>query len=155
MIQMVQKLRTKVIVFRYARHRTKPQSLPNRVPSVSLPCPFPMKKPTLSQRLKAKKRSQAMIIALTWYTEETWAQVKATATDPACFEDSFENWKAAAIKAQREFLRSGVRAIECQIVPAEFFSWCEKNQQENNSAARAEYVAETLTTAQAALSAQS
>jgi hypothetical protein len=52
-----------------------------------------MRKPTLSQRLKAKKRSQALIIGLTWYTEETWAQVKASATDPECFEDSFENGK--------------------------------------------------------------
>lgn len=114
-----------------------------------------MKKPTLTQRLKAKHRSQAMIIALTWYTEETWAQVKATATDPECFEDSFEKWKAAAIKAQREFLRAGVRALECQVVPEEFFAWCKENQQENNATARAEFVAEAMTAAQAAFSAQS
>lgn len=106
-----------------------------------------MRKPTLSQRLKAKKRSQALIIALTWYTEETWAQVKASATDPECFEDSFEKWKAAAIKARSEFQRSGVRAIACLIVPEEFAAWCALHGEENNSTSRAEFVSEKLSAA--------
>ncbi|MDZ4201397.1 MAG: hypothetical protein U1C96_04525 [Gallionella sp.] len=106
-----------------------------------------MRKPTLSQRLKAKKRSQALIIALTWYTEETWAQVKASATDQECFEDTFEKWKAVAIRARREFQRSGVRAVECQIVPEEFSAWCALHEQENNSTSRAEFVSESLSAA--------
>jgi hypothetical protein len=103
-----------------------------------------MRKPSLQQRLRAKKRSQAMIIGLTWYTEETWAQVKATALDPECFEESFPKWKAMAISARREFQRSGVRAIECQIIPEEFFAWCALNAQENNSTSRAEFVSVKL-----------
>ena len=88
---------------------------------------FNMKQPPLLQRLRAKKRSQAMIVGLTWYTEETWAQVKACATDPECFEDSFEKWKAMAVRARREFQRAGVRAIEC-----------------HNATSRGEYVSEKL-----------
>ena len=103
-----------------------------------------MKKPTLQQRLKAKNRSQSLLIGVTWYTEETWAQVKATATDPECFEKSFPEWEAMAVKTRREFQRSGVRAIECQIVPEEYFAWCALNGQENNAASRAEFVSETL-----------
>lgn len=106
-----------------------------------------MRRPTLSQRLKAKNRSQMMLIGVTWYTEETWAQVKATAIDPECFEDSFAKWKAVAVAARREFQRSGVRAIECQIVPEEFFAWCATNKQENNAASRAEFVSQVLTAA--------
>ncbi len=103
-----------------------------------------MKKATLHQRLKARTRSQLLIIGVTWYTEESWAQVKATATDPECFEASFKKWKAAAVKARSEFLRSGVRAVECQIDPEEFFAWCEQNGYENSSASRSEFVSETL-----------
>jgi hypothetical protein len=103
-----------------------------------------MRKPTLQQRLRAKNRSQSLLIGVTWYTEETWAQVKATATDPKCFEESFQKWEAMAVKTRREFQRSGVRAIECQIVPYEFFEWCALNNQENNSASRAEFVSEKL-----------
>jgi hypothetical protein len=88
-----------------------------------------------------------MIIGLTWYTGETWAAVKATATDPECFESSFEKWKAVAIKARREFQRSGVRAIECLIVPQEFAAWCAQHGQLNNSTSRAEFVSEKLTSA--------
>jgi len=106
-----------------------------------------MKKPSLQQRLKAKNRSKSLIVAVTWYTEETWAQVKASALDPECFEVSFQKWEAAAIKARREFQRSGVRAIECQIIPEEFFEWCALNNQENNSTSRAEFVSAKLTEA--------
>jgi hypothetical protein len=106
-----------------------------------------MKKLTLQRRLKAKTRSQTMIIGVTWYTEETWAQVKATATDPECFEDSFGKWKAMAVTARREFQRSGVRALEYQIIPQEFADWCAQHGQENNSTSRAEYVSERLTAA--------
>jgi len=106
-----------------------------------------MKKPSLQQRLKAKNRSQSLIVAVTWYTPETWAQVKATATDPECFEDSFTKWEATAVKARREFQRSGVRAIECQIIPEEFLEWCAQNSQVNNSSARAEFVSAKLTEA--------
>lgn len=106
-----------------------------------------MRKPTLYQSLKAKNRSQAMVIGLTWYTEETWAKVKATATDPECFEDTFAKWKAMAVAASREFQRSGVMALECQIDPEEFFAWCAQEGQENNSTSRGEFVSEKLSAA--------
>ncbi|HTH40108.1 MAG TPA: hypothetical protein VL968_04920 [Rhodocyclaceae bacterium] len=106
-----------------------------------------MRKPTLSQRLKAKNRSQSLVVGVTWYNEETWAQVKATATDPECFEDSFEKWKAVAVAARREFQRSGITALECLIDPQEFADWSQTNQQPNNAAARAEYVSQKLTAA--------
>lgn len=106
-----------------------------------------MRKPTLSQRLKAKNRSQSLVVGVTWYTEETWARVKATATDPECFEDSFEQWKATAVAARREFQRSGIVALECLIDPEEFADWSRTNDQPNNAAARAEYVSQKLTAA--------
>lgn len=98
----------------------------------------------IHQRLQAKKRTQTMIVAVVGYTPETWAQMKAAATDPQCFEDSFEQWKEAAFAARREFLRAGVQAVECQIVPEEFAAWCAANGQQNDSAARAEFVSECL-----------
>ena len=107
-----------------------------------------MRKPTLYQSLRAKQRSQQMVVAVTWYTEETWAQVKATATDPECFDTSFEKWKAAAVAARRNFQRSGVMALECLIDPAAFAAWCAAHQQENNSTSRGEYASEVLSAAQ-------
>ncbi len=103
-----------------------------------------MRKPNLYQSLRAKQRSRQMIIGVTWYTEESWAKVKATATDPECFEETFAQWKAVAVAARRNFQRSGVMALECLIDPEEFAAWCAANQQENNSTARGEFVSEVL-----------
>ena len=106
-----------------------------------------MKKPSLLTRLKAKKRNQSMLAGLTWYTAETWAQVKATATDPECFENSFPEWEVMAVSARRELQRSGVTAIEFHIVPQDFFDWCELHDKSNIAASRAEFVSEKLTAA--------
>jgi hypothetical protein len=103
-----------------------------------------MRKPTLYQSLRAKNRSQSMVVGVTWYNETTWAEVKATATDPECFEDSFAQWKAVAVAARRNFQRAGVLALECHIEPQEFFAWCARNNQPNNSTSRGEYVSEKL-----------
>jgi hypothetical protein len=96
------------------------------------------------RHMRAQQRKQAMIVAVVGYTAETWAQVKATATDPQCFEDTFERWKDVAFTAQREFQRSGVQAMEYQIVPDVFAAWCAQHQQQNDSKARAEFVSEKL-----------
>ncbi len=103
-----------------------------------------MRQPPLLQRLRAKKRSQSLLIGVTWYTEESWAQVKATASDPECFEDTFIKWKAMAVSTRREFQRSGVRAVEYNINPQELAAWCALNSQENNATSRAEFVSEKL-----------
>ncbi len=99
------------------------------------------------RHLRAKHRKQAMIVGVVGYTADTWAEVKATATDPQCFEDSFEKWKDVALAARREFQRSGVQAVEYQIDPQVFADWCAQHQQQNDSKARAEFVSEKLSAA--------
>lgn len=106
-----------------------------------------MKRPSLLQRLRAKKRNQSILAGVTWYNAETWPQVKATATDPECFEDSFAEWEKMATLARRELQRAGVRAVECHLIPQDFSAWCEANGKENNAAARAEFVSATLSAA--------
>ena len=109
-----------------------------------------MRKPSLLQRLRAKKRNQSMLAGITWYDEATWAQVKASASDPECFEESFPAWKTMAISARKELQRSGVRAVEFHIIPQEFFAWCALNGKINNAEARAEFVSVKLTAAHGA-----
>ena len=107
-----------------------------------------MSKPSLLQRLRAKKRNQSILAGVTWYVEETWAEVKASAADPECFENSFPEWEAMAVSARRELQRSGVRTVECLINPKDFFAWCTLNNHTNNAASRAEYVSNQLSNAQ-------
>ena len=88
-----------------------------------------------------------MLVGVTWYTGETWGQMKAYASDPERFEESFSKWEAMAISTLREFLRSGVQAVKCHIIPEEFFAWCALNSKVNNAESRAEFVGEKLQTA--------
>ena len=111
-----------------------------------------MRKASLRTRLQAKRRTQTMLAGITWYNEEAWAQMKADASDPECFEDSFPQWVAMATAARRELQRSGVRAVECHIVPQEFFDWCELNNKSNIAASRAEFVSEKLSAASGVMS---
>lgn len=85
-----------------------------------------------------------MLVGITWYTAETWAQVKASATDPERFENSFPEWEAMAVSARRDLQRAGVRAVECQIIPQELFDWCALHGKINNAEARAEFVSEKM-----------
>jgi hypothetical protein len=103
-----------------------------------------MRKPSLLERLRAKKRSQSMIVGVTWYTAETWVQVKAAAIDPGCFENSFSEWETMAVSARKELQRSGARALEFHIIPQELFDWCALNSKVNNAESRAEFVSEKL-----------
>lgn len=103
-----------------------------------------MRKPPLLERLRAKKRSQSIVAGVTWYIEETWAQVKASASDPERFEESFPEWEAMAISALSKLRSSGVRAVEFHIIPQELFAWCALNSKVNNAASRAEFVSEKL-----------
>jgi len=106
-----------------------------------------MRKPSLLERLRAKRRSQSMIVGITWYTNETWLKVKSEASDPERFENSFTEWQAMAVSARRELQRTGARALEFYIIPQELFNWCTLNNKVNNSESRAEFVSEKLTAA--------
>ena len=103
-----------------------------------------MRKPPLLERLRAKKRNQSIVAGVTWYTEETWTQLKVSATDPEHFEESFQEWQAMAISALSDLRNSGVRAVEFHIIPQEFFAWCALNSKADNAASRAEFVSGKL-----------
>jgi hypothetical protein len=106
-----------------------------------------MRKPSLLERLRAKKRNRAIMVGFTWYTGETWAQVKSSAADPECFEESFPQWEAMAVSALRELLRSGVQAVKFPIMPEELLAWCALNNKVNNAEARAEFVSAKMNAA--------
>jgi len=105
-----------------------------------------MRKASLLERLRAKRRSQSIVVGVTWYTEDTWKQVKSSASDPEVFEESFSEWEAMAIAALSEMRNAGVRVVEYHIIPEEFFAWCSANNRSNDAASRAEFVSKKMRT---------
>lgn len=103
-----------------------------------------MKKLRLLKRLRAKKQTQSLVLGVTWYTEENWARVKSTATDPERFEATYIEWEAMALEALANINKSGVNAVKNYIDPDELLAWCQLHNRPNNASSRSEFVAEKL-----------
>jgi hypothetical protein len=103
-----------------------------------------MKKPSLLERLRTKKRTRSTVVGVTWYTEENWSKVKAAATDPDRFEETYAEWSAMAIEAVDDLKKTGVNTVKVSIVPSELLPWCLAHNKPNNAASRAEFVSEQL-----------
>jgi hypothetical protein len=103
-----------------------------------------MKKPSLLERLRAKKKAQSTVVGVTWYTEENWSKVKAAATDPERFEETYAEWSVMAGEAVAELQTTGVNAVKVLVIHNEFLPWCLAHNKLNNAASRAEFVSEKL-----------
>jgi hypothetical protein len=103
-----------------------------------------MKKPSLMDRLRAKNKARSSVVGVTWYTEEDWSKVKAAATDPERFEETYSEWKAMAIEAVADLKKAGVNTVRYFVLPNELLPWCLLHKKPNNAASRAEFVAEKL-----------
>ena len=103
-----------------------------------------MNKPSLTERLRAKKNARSSVVGVTWYTEEDWSKVKAAATDSERFEETYAEWNAMAIEAVADLKRAGVNAVKFFVISNELLPWCLVHNKPNNAAARAEFVAEKL-----------
>ena len=103
-----------------------------------------MKKPSLMERLRAKKQARSSVVGVTWYTEENWGRVKAAATDPERFEETYPEWNAMAVEAVADLKKTGVNTVKFFINSEELLSWCLLHDKPNNAASRAEFVSEGL-----------
>ena len=103
-----------------------------------------MKKPSLMERLRAKKKLRSTVVGVTWYTEENWSKVKAAATDPERFEETYAEWNAMAIEAVADLKKAGVNTVKFFVIPSELLPWCLLHNKPNNAASRAEFVSEKL-----------
>ena len=104
-----------------------------------------MTKLPLLERLRLKKRTpRSLEVGVAWYTEETWAHVKKTATDPERFEATFEEWLVMAEDTLRNFVNAGVAPEKVIIDPEEFAAWCKARHKRNNASARARFVSGKL-----------
>jgi methylthioribose-1-phosphate isomerase len=103
-----------------------------------------MRKPSLLERLRSKKKARSTVVGVTWYTEEDWSKVKAAATDPERFEGTYSEWNAMAVEAVADLKKVGVNTVKFFVIPNELLPWCLAHNKPNNAASRAEFVSEKL-----------
>ena len=99
-----------------------------------------MKKPSLLERLRAKKAPRQDVVAsVVWYTSEEWARVKESASDPEVFENIFSEWEAMAEEALVTVRKAVGTPLKVFVRADELLPWCLARGKENNAAARAEF----------------
>jgi hypothetical protein len=104
-----------------------------------------MKKRSLMDRLRAKKAQRLeTVVGVCWYTPEEWERVKATATDPDIFEESFSDWEIMANESFDLVRAAYPDTVKVFVSADEFLAWCIGTGKVNNSDARTEFVSELL-----------
>ena len=92
--------------------------------------------------LKPKAASSNLAVGVGWYTEENWAKVKAAASDPDRFEETYQEWTDMAEKALHEIRTAGVKAEKFNINSDALLAWCFSHGKANNAASRAEFISQ-------------
>ena len=92
--------------------------------------------------LKPKQSSVKRPVAVGWYNLENWTKVKAAASDPDRFEDSYQDWTDMAEKALKDLTSVGIVADKFYINSEHLLAWCLAHDKQNNAAARAEFVSQ-------------
>lgn len=81
-------------------------------------------------------------VGVTWYAEDQWQLVKASATDPERFEDTYADWVAMAEDSIRRMRAAGIAAERVPIIASELLAWCLAHGKVNDASARAKFVSE-------------
>lgn len=104
-----------------------------------------MKKPSLLERLRAKKTAQPdALLGVVWYDEYEWALVKRSAEDPEVFENSYAEWLRMAEESFELVRRKFPGAVRVHVKAAELSSWCAAHGKPNSSDARTMFVSEKM-----------
>ena len=83
-------------------------------------------------------------IAICWFSRNEWELVKASAVDKEAQDDTYEEWKANANWAIRNFRAKGQRVAKVAVKSKELLAWCAENDLENNAQARSQFAADKL-----------
>jgi hypothetical protein len=104
-----------------------------------------MKKRSLKQRLRAKNLiRESPVVGVSWYSEEQWALVKASSTDPERFEASYSEWLAVGEDALRKLQLAGLTPVKVLVDSVELTAWCVAQGKSNEASARAQFVSEMM-----------
>lgn len=100
------------------------------------------KKPSLMERLRAKKRAQATPeFAVVWYDDEAeWAKVKAIATDAETLLSSYDQWRAMVETSLSQYLQVGMALRKVSVKADELAQYCQAENLPCNNQTRAQFV---------------
>jgi hypothetical protein len=87
------------------------------------------------------QESEKLLFGLAWYKPEQWARLREIAADAGDLEETFEEWRAIAEKAMRDFEARFVFPEKVLVDVEELLVWCRERKLPVNGTARSQYVA--------------
>jgi hypothetical protein len=86
--------------------------------------------------------SNTPVVAMAWYRADQWDQLRRVSADRANLEDTYEEWRVGAEKAERQLRREGMPVLCVLIDVDSLAAWCETRKMEVDGASRSQYAAE-------------
>jgi hypothetical protein len=83
-------------------------------------------------------------IGVAWYQREEWPRLLAAASDRDDLEDTYDEWLQTAERTLLDLTAQCLAMEEVEVGVDELVSWCQKQGQPLNGAARADYVSHKL-----------
>ena len=97
-----------------------------------------------SRRRRPSRRQRHDRLGLAWYTPEQWSRLRDLSTDKARLEDTYEEWRSFAEKAEADLLAEGVQVQRVPVDVDALATWCTQNRHPIDGEARAEFVAHLM-----------
>ena len=94
---------------------------------------------TFKRYSKTLDNKSPEVIGVPWYTEKSWKEMKALATDSDQLHESYQNWLASADKSIVLLTNRGELFERLQIDPIHYAWWCKKKSFMRNRASRSLY----------------
>jgi hypothetical protein len=92
--------------------------------------------------LRPRQEQRSLKIGVSWYSEDQWQLIKASATDAERFEETYADWVAMAEESMKNMLAAGIVAERVPVIASELLAWCLAHGKKNNASARAEFVSQ-------------
>jgi hypothetical protein len=97
----------------------------------------------MAKRRSRGKNSPTMSVAVAWYDDVQWAQLKQVAVDADNLDESYEAWLRNAERLERELRQKGIEIRRVDVKVESLIAWCQSNNKPINGKSRAEFAAET------------
>ena len=88
--------------------------------------------------------SQRMRVAVAWYHEPEWEELRRLSADSEDLEETYAGWKAAYDDGVLQLAAAGVRAERVELTVAQLQAWCAANGCRLDAGARSALAAELL-----------
>ncbi|MFC0772975.1 hypothetical protein ACFEL9_08540 [Terrimonas sp. R1] len=83
------------------------------------------------------------MVAICYYTFDSYKELKRVAEDKEALCDTYADWMVEFTKAVNGLREQGMEVVPVSINIEELEAWCKRNKLRNVSSSRSKYVAET------------